>query len=140
MTALTPAQISAKWSQNLASAADTATAGVNALTVSPGALAARQSGVWAANVASAKAKYQRNVGAVTLDEWRSAYLTKGIPRMSAGATAAQPKMEAFMGSLLTYQKTALASLPPRGTYEQNKARATAWIDKMHAFQYKGGNA
>lgn len=138
MTALTPQQIAAKWSQNLSGATETATAGANALTVSPGALAARQVNVWAANVAAAKPKYQRNVAAVTLDEWRSAYLNKGIPRMAQGATDAQPKMEAFMTSLLNYQQSALSSLPPRGTYEQNKARLTAWIDKMHAFNYKGG--
>jgi len=138
MSGLTASQIAAKWSQNLASASDTATAGVNALTVSPGSLAARQSDVWAMNVASSKAKYKRNVGAVSLDEWRTAYLTKGIPRMAQGASAAQPKMEAFMGSLLAYQKTALTALPARGTFEQNKARMTAWTDKMHQFQYKGG--
>ena len=138
MTALTPQQIAAKWATNLAGATETAKAGAEALTVAPGQLAARQANVWAQNDANSKPKWQRNVAAVSLSDWQAAYTGRGIQRMASGASDAQPKFGDFMNSLLAYQKTAISSLPPRGTYEQNKARAMAWMDKMHQFNYKGG--
>jgi hypothetical protein len=112
------------------------TAGVNAVTTAPGMAAAKQKAVYLANVQANADKWARNVGAVTLQDWQNAFTTKAIPRIASGATAAQPKMEAFMTKLLPFQANALQTLPPRGTYEQNKNRATQWMDKMHAFNYK----
>lgn len=136
MTAQSPQQIAQQWAQRLGASGDRMTAGVNAVTVAPGMAAAKQKAVYLANVQANADKWARNVGAVTLQDWQNAFVTKAIPRIASGATAAQPKMEAFMTKLLPFQQNALQSLPPRGTYEQNKNRATSWMDKMHAFQYK----
>lgn len=138
MTAQTPAQIAASWASRLGASSDKMTAGVNAVTVAPGQAAARQKSVYLQNVQAAADKWAKNVAAVPLSDWQSAYITKGIPRIASGATAAQPKMEDFMNKLLPFQAQALSSLPARGTYEQNKNRATQWMDKMHSFTYKAG--
>ena len=103
------------------------------VTVAPGQAAARQVNVWAQNTQAAQAKWARNTAAVSLSDWRTAVETKGIPRIGAGASAAQGKFTTFMIKLLPFVAAAKASLPPRGTYDQNKARALAMMDAMHKF-------
>ena len=129
-----PATVAAAWVAGLSSKTDKIKAGIDAVTVAPGQLAARQADTWANNTVAAKSKFARNVGAVSLQDWKTAAETKGIPRIATGAQAAQGKMAIFFGKLLPYIASAKSSLPPRGTYEQNKARASAMMDKMHQFQ------
>lgn len=135
MTAQTPDQIAAAWAQRLGASSDKMQAGVNAVTVAPGQMAAKQKAVYLQNVQASADKWAKKVGAVSLSDWQAAYIAKGIPRIASGATAAQPKMADFMSKLLPFQQNALSSLPPRGTYEQNRNRAMTWMDKMHSFSY-----
>lgn len=132
MTAQTPDQVAANWAARLAASTDKMQAGAQAVTVAPGMAAAKQKAVWAQNVAAAQNKWATNVSAVTTQQWQNDYITKGLPRVGTGATAAVPKMTSFFQKLLPAIATAKASLPPRGTYDQNKARASAMMDKMHA--------
>lgn len=130
---LDPTQIAADWASRLASSGDKIKRGVAAVTTAPGAAAARQKSVWQANTAAAADKFARNVGKVSLADWQGAMSTKGVDRIATGAQAAQPKMAAFLSSFLPFIANAAASLPPRGSYEQNKARATQMMDKAHAY-------
>lgn len=128
-----PAQVAQNWANGLANAGEKIRQGLDSVTVAPGQAAARQSNVWAQNTQAAQAKWARNTAAVSLQDWKDATTTKGIPRIAAGAQAAQPKMAAFMTKLLPYVANAKSQLPARGSYEQNKARATAMMDAMHKF-------
>lgn len=130
---LDPNQVAADWANGLASKTDKISRGIDAVTVAPGAAAARQADVWANNTVASKSKFARNVGRVSLPDWQNAAKTKGLARIASGAQAAQPKMAAFLGRFLPYISSAAASLPARGTYEQNKARMIAMVDKAHAF-------
>ena len=130
---LDPNQIAADWANGLAAKTDKISRGIDSVTVAPGAAAARQKSVWQANTAAAADKFARNVGKVGLAEWQSAAKTKGLPRIASGAQAAQPKMAAFLGRFLPFIASAAAALPPRGSYEQNKARMIAMVDKAHQF-------
>lgn len=132
-----PTKAAANWAARFAGAGQKATEGANAVTVSPGALAARQAQVWAANVASSVQKFARRTGAVTLEQWRSAYIETGIPRFASGAQKGQPKMANFMAAFLPVLTSAVNALPARGNYEQNKARAIALMDKLHGWSYQG---
>lgn len=123
-----------KWAQNLAGATQRIQAGVQGVTVAPGAAAARQKGVWAQNVAASQDKWASRVASVTLGDWQQATVSKGIPRIASGATAAQPKMAAFMGQLLPYIQSGQTSIPARGGLEQNIARLTAWVRYMSNFK------
>ena len=134
MTAQSPDQIAANWASRLGASTDKMQAGAQAVTVAPGVAAARQKAVWAANVAAAQNKWAANTSAVSLSSWQNDYVTKGLPRVGTGAQAAVPKMTSFFTKLIPAINTAKASLPARGTYDQNKARAAAWMDKMHALQ------
>lgn len=126
-------QVAQDWANRLGASGDKISRGVDAVTVAPGAAAARQADVWANNVVQAKSKFQRNVGKVSLSDWQGAMKTKGVQRIATGATAAQPKMAAFLQRFLPYISSAAAALPARGSYEQNKARMIAMVDKAHAF-------
>lgn len=132
--AATPEQAAARWAAGLAGAGQKITDGVNAVTVSPGALAARQKAAYLQNVTAAADKWARTVAAVPLQEWQTAMIQKGAPRIASGAAAAQPKFAAFMGKLLPFIATGRAQLPPRGNFDQNLTRLTAWARYMHGFQ------
>ena len=134
---LDPAQVAADWASRLGASSDKIARGVAAVTVAPGAAAARQKSVWQQNTAAAADKFARNVGRVSLADWQSAMTTKGASRIASGASAAQPKMQAFLTNFLPFVTNAAASLPPRGSYEQNKARAAAMMDKVHGYQRQG---
>ena len=132
MTALTADQIAQDWANKLGGAQTKMEAGARAVAMAPGAAAAQQKAVWAQNVAASIDKWARNVAAVTKDSWVSDYVTKGLPRVGTGATAAIPKMTQFFNKLLPVIASGRQSLPARGSYAQNKARANAWMDYMHS--------
>lgn len=129
-----PTAVAAKWSQNLGASTSAITAGVNSVTTPPGQAAARQKAVYTANVAAAADKWAKNVAAVSLSEWQGDMINKGIPRIASGATAAQPKFQAFMTKLLPYIDQQVAALPARGNLEQNISRVSQFIRGMSKFQ------
>lgn len=137
MTAMTPDQIAAQWASRLGASGDKMKAGIQATQVAPGQAAARQKAVWQQNTVNAADKWAANVSKVSLQDWQNAMITKGLSRVATGATAAQSKMTDFFSKLIPYQQQQKNNLPARGTYEQNKARASAWMDAMHNFNYKG---
>lgn len=128
-----PTTAAQKWANNLAAAANSGvvTAGINSVTVAPGQAAARQKAVWASNVAAAQDKWAANTAAVTLQAWQQDAINKGVPRIATGATAAEPKMQAFLTKLLPVINNAKNNLPPRGTFQQNLQRATAMATALH---------
>lgn len=132
-----PATIAARWATNLGAATQKITDGVNAVTVAPGQAAARQADVWANNTVASKDKFRRNVGAVSLSDWQQAAINKGIPRIATGATQAQGKFQNFMVAFLPFVHSSVASLPPRGSLDQNIARMTAHVRKMATFSMAG---
>lgn len=126
----------AQWAQRLAQSGPKITDGVQSTKVAPGAAAARQADVWLQNTTNAKTKWQQNVASVSLSDWQNAMTTKGIPRIAAGATAAQPKFEAFMAKALPYIENLKGTLPARGDLEANIARSAAFARGMSKFNPK----
>lgn len=122
----TPADAAAKWAQNLGAAQTRYTAGVQAVTTSPGVLAAQASDRWLTGVQQSVPKFVANSQAVTLQAWQSATTGKGAQRLASGATAAQPKMQNVFTSLFPFIAQVQGSLPPRGDLEQNIARSAAF--------------
>lgn len=133
-----PATVAANWAQRLGASTQKITDGINSVQTAPGQAAARQKAVWAQNVASAQDKWASRVASVTLSDWQQAAITKGVARIGPGATAAQPKMQAFMTQLLPKVASVVGSLPPRGTTDQNIQRAVAFMQGMAGWTYKPG--
>jgi hypothetical protein len=126
--------VAAHWASQLGNAGARITQGVNAVKVAPGQAAAAQSAVWLQNLQASQQKWASRVARVSLGDWQAAMTNKGIGRIGSGATAAVPKFQSFLDKFLPYVDGAKASLPKRGSYEQNKARMTAMVDKLHAFK------
>lgn len=127
------AGVASRWSSGLGAATQRIQNGVEAVTTSPGQLAARQAQVWVQNTQAAQAKFQRNSAAVTLQSWQNATVTKGIPRIAQGATAAEPKVQAFMSTFLPFVQAQVNQLPARGNLQQNIQRSAAMIMAMTKF-------
>lgn len=130
-----PTTAAQNWVNGMQTAGSKMTAGVNNVTVAPGQAAARQSQVWAQNTAASVNKYAKNVAAVSLSEWQQAVITKGIPRVASGASAAQGKMANAMTQILPQIASIVSALPPRGTVEQNIQRAVTYMQKAHQITY-----
>lgn len=133
-----PQAAAQKWANAMANASTAYTEGVQAVSVPPGQAAARQQGAYVANVQANAGKWANNVAAVPLNEWQSAAVNKGAPRLATGAAQAQGKFTTFLQALLQYEQAGLNSLPPRGTFEQNLGRMSAWANYMHKFQKPAG--
>lgn len=129
-------QVAAAWAAGMANAGTKITAGVNAVTEAPGMKAAAQAAVWARNTAAAQNRYATNSAAVSLAAWKQATIGLGIPRIAAGASAAQPKMQAFLQWFLPAQQavTDTVRAMPKGTIDQSIARMVAQIQGTHALK------
>jgi len=126
-------QAAQDWVNGISAKTAKMTQSVQAVTVAPGQAAARQKAVWLQNTQASADRWAQRVGNVSLQDWQAAMVSKGIPRVASGASAAQGKMAAVFAQLLPYIENAKRSLPARGTYEQNKSRAVAMMDAMHNF-------
>lgn len=125
--------VAQKWASNLGAATQRIQSGVEGVTTSPGQLAARQAQVWVQNTQAAQAKFQKNAAAVTLSQWQTATINKGVPRIASGATAAEPKVQAFMSTFLPFVQAQVNQLPARGNLQQNIQRSAAMIMAMTKF-------
>lgn len=124
-----------KWASAMGSAGPAYTAGIQGVREAPGAAAARASAKYLARVQANVAKFERNVGSVSLQSWQQMAVDKGASRLGTGATAAKPKFQQFTTAFFTYLKAGQASIDamPTDTYEQSKAKAIAQMDYNHNF-------
>jgi len=125
----TPQAATAKWLANLSGATARMQSGAMSVTVAPGQAAAAAADKWLQKVTQAKAKFANNVSAVTLQQWQTAYVNIGIPRVAQGAQAKQSKVQAFHEQFLPFLATGLQKIDnmPNVTLEDGIARATAMI-------------
>lgn len=137
--AQTPDQIAQRWAQNLGSATQKITDGVNSVSVSPGQAAARQKAVYLQNVQASVDKWASRTAAVPLDTWKQDMINKGIPRIATGAAAAQPKFQTFMTALLPHIASQVQALPARGNLEANINRMVQFTRGMAKFRYTGNS-
>ena len=134
MAKVTPEQAAEAWAQRLGGSGERIRQGVQSVTTSPGQAAARQKQVWAQNVAAAQDKWASRVASVSTGDWQQAVIEKGIPRIAAGAAAAQPKMASFMAQVLPHIDQVKGTLPPRGNLDANINRMTQFVRGMSKFQ------
>lgn len=133
-----PAQVAQKWSQRLQGSTEAIAQGVASVTTAPSAQAIKQQDAMLTNFTNSvtNGKWARNLGRVTLQEWQDKITKVGIPRITAGAAAAVPKMQSFMESFLPWVEQGVNALKstPRGGLEQNIARAVTMM--RHNSNYK----
>lgn len=95
-------QLADKWGRRLKGASQDIREGINRVTVAPGVAAAKKADKMLAGIQAsiADGTWQRAVAGVTLDDWKSKAINKGIGRIAAGVDAAMPKMEMRAEQLL----------------------------------------
>lgn len=133
---VTPEQAQTKWVNRLSGATSDIQAGVARVTTAPGQQAAAKADKWLANVTAAQAKWKRNVGNVSLDDWKNYMTNVGIPRIAQGAQAKQQKFGNFAQQFFPYlaQGVAKVEAMPDTTYEQRVNKAVAMMGHNHAFK------
>ena len=111
MARVTPQQAADKWQRKLAAAGTDIANGVARVTESPTAAAARNQAGYLQGVQDAvsSGKWQAGLQRVTLQQWQQQMTQIGIPRISGGATAALPKVQAFMHDFLPYEDAGAAT-------------------------------
>jgi len=133
-----PSTIAKRWSQNLGASQEKIREGVQAVTQSPTARAAAADVKYLAGVQRGVSKWKSRLNAVTLSEWQTAMVEKGLPRVAQGAMAAEGKVSNFMTQFLPYVDTAAATVRamPNLTLEDAVNRAAAMIRANAKFQYR----
>ena len=134
------ADVAKKWSQRLGASGEAIRQGVQGVTVNPAERAAARQDAYIAGVQRAvnEGRYQRGLRKVTLQSWQEAMINKGLPRVAAGASQAQPKMQQFMEKWLPHEEALKQKLQsmPRGDLQQNIARMVAAVEHNAAFRYQ----
>lgn len=125
------ADAATRWQQGFAASGQKWAAGIDAVTVAPGQLAAAASSRWLANTQAAANKYAANVAKVSLQQWKSDAVTKGQSRLATGAQVGMAKYQAKIGPVLQAISTIVSGLPPRGTVEQNIQRSSQFQLALH---------
>lgn len=136
MAKQTPDQIAAKWANRLSGSTQQIQDGVMNVTQSPTAKAAANPQKYLQGVQNGVAKWQAGLQKVSLSDWQQATISKGIPRISQGAQAAQPKFTQFMSKLQPFQDNLQKSIQgmPNMTLADSGNRMLAWMNGMSKFQ------
>ena len=130
--------IAKRWSQNLGASGEKIREGVQGVTTAPTAAAAAADAKYIAGVQRNVAKWKANLSRVSLADWQTAMIEKGLPRIATGASVAEPKVAAFMTQLLPYIESNVKTVNamPSLTLEDSVNKAAAWIRTMSKFQYR----
>ncbi len=139
MAKVSAAQAAEKWARRLSGATDDIRAGIERVTTAPGAQAARKRQKWEQGVRESGDKWERNVGRVTLDEWKRKALDVGLPRVAQGAQANVDKTEAFFEEFLPHLDRGVAQIAqmPDTTIEDRINRSVAMM--RHNAQFQRGS-
>lgn len=139
MAKLTAQQIAAKWSRNYTGSSEQMKQGANAVTVSPTQKAIQAKDRYIAGVQRAfnDGTYEAGLSRVTLADWKQAYIEKGIANAAAGAKLGAIKLERHEREFGPVRDQIVASLPPRGTPEENIQRMVAFVRAMRDARMRG---
>lgn len=134
MAKVTAQEYAEDWARNLKGSTERIRRGVGRVTEAPGAKAAQQKELLKMKLIEAidSGKWGERVAGVTLEEWKSALLDKGVNRIAAGVDSAKPKQVQMAQNLLAAVDSAVAAAnrTPRGTLEDNISRMTTYVRAM----------
>lgn len=140
MAKMSPQALAAKWQSKVAASTEAYKAGVSAVADNPAqkAIAAKQLWIDNLNQAAADGRFEAGLAGVTKQSWQQACIDKGAANIAAGARAGAAKV-ARAEQIIGPQRDALvASLPARGTLDQNIERANQMARGMAALRKSKG--
>ena len=140
MAKLTPEQYAEKQARNLKNSLPDIRAGIERVSQAPGVAAAAAQTRMKANLTRsiADGRWAAKVKGVSLEDWKSAALNKGVDRIAAGIDQAHSKQVAMAGRLLAAvdASAAKSNAMPKGTIQDSIARMTTFVEDMHKFKGK----
>lgn len=140
MSRLTAEEFQEKHARRLKGATQDMRVGVERMTVSPTSLAAKKIEKMRAHLLEKidDGTVAARLKAVTLEEWKSKMLLKGVGRVAEGIDQAHDKVVKFAGQLLPAVASAQAKVKalPDLTLEDSINRMTTYIREMAKFRRK----
>jgi hypothetical protein len=134
--------MASKWENHLNNAGAQIEAGVNRVSEAPGKAAARAADKFRQNILAAieSGRWANEVSRVSLEDWKEAMLTKGVPRIRAGTAAAKSEVQEFAEALFPHIESGQAAIAkmPSVTLDDNIARMVAFTQHMAQFTFRGG--
>lgn len=85
------------------------------------------------NAAVSSGRWAQGVNNVGTNGWKQATVAR-IANYGVGFQAGAAKFNAAIGKIIQAEANIVNSLPPRGDYNANKARANAFMDQLHALK------
>lgn len=138
MAKLTAKEFQEKHNRRLKAASEDMRLGVERVTESPTAKAAKKADKMRTNINKAidSGKWAAGLNRVTLEEWKSKMINKGVGRVAAGIDEAEGKVVAFAEKLLPHVDAGKAAIDklPDVTLEDSIARMTAFTRHMSKFK------
>ena len=135
------AQYADKWKRRMDASGQDMRQGIERVTEAPGVKAAAKADKMRQGILDAidSGKWASNVANVSLSDWKTATIDKGIPRISAGVAAAMPKQVVMAGKLLAAVESAAdqVNAMPDTTFEQRMQKMIAFSTSMHEQNIKG---
>jgi hypothetical protein len=131
----TAAQALAAWQASAGTAATNYQAGINGYNGDWAGTTTAAYNNWVSGLANAQAQglWQRGVQAAGTNGWKSASVAK-VGNYSTGFSAGANEYQAAIGKVMNALQAIVPALPPRGSYSENKARANALMDSLHALK------
>lgn len=129
----TAQQAQANWTGSAGRAATDWSAGVQSYNGDWAAATTRQQNVMQANWQQSitDGSWAKGVNAIGTSGWKAATVAKAS-NYSTGFQAGAANYAASSAKILNALQNIVPNLPARGTYEQNKVRATTLMDALHA--------
>jgi len=136
MARLTAAEAAAKWQRNLSNSTEDIRQGIERVDTAPGAQAAKKRGKYEQGVRDNVDKWQRNVAAVTLDEWKRKAIDVGLGRIASGAAANEGKTAAFFDEFIPHLDRGVAAVRamPDNSLDDRINRSVAMMRHNSEFQ------
>lgn len=131
----TAQQAAANWQASAGRAGADWQAGVEGFTGDWAGATTRQKTAWIQGLADAQARgsWENGINRVGTAGWKSRTVAKAANYTTGFAAGAQ-RQAAAAAKIQAALANIVPSLPARGTFEQNKVRATTLMDNLHALR------
>lgn len=131
----TAQQAAQNWQNSAGAAATNWQAGIQAYSGDWAGTTVAAYNNWVSGLANAQAlgSWQAGINAAGTSGWKNATVAKAA-NYSTGFTAGAQEQQQAITKIMNALGGIVPALPPRGTYSQNKARATALMDALHALK------
>jgi len=140
MSKLTAQEFQEKHARRLKASTEDMRKGVEKITESPTAAAAAKQDKMRNNILESidNGKWANGLKRVTLEEWKSKMINKGIGRVAGGIDGAKDKVIAFASELLPHIDAGQSKVKKMSdvTLEDNITRMTTFIRHMSEFKRK----